>query len=432
MTETQLTRLDASLKASVDKHGRWKSNWPPTLPVTSFIHFPPNHPPPRSHGIEAESLDGLPWYKICKPVRRPEDPAVGKMREKLRQQQRDEMTPPRISVRSTKPSDSFSKSQSNAVSAHSARTNSENGMQAWYPRRIPSNGALEHGPPKALQAHDIATFSAQQNLKRNADQSQSGHKRQKIVADGSNSSLLSSSDHVQEHNQYLAQSIEAAAPRKLGTLARDIGQEVRRRAKTSAMKKKTGTAVPCIHSAEPYEVASTVNEGPERVEMVNAVLETESKSPKKLAGKTLRNPSVVIYRDPAPQVPHAELRSSGQDLGGNTVQDWRRTHAPLPRTRKEKTPREKKGYQPPLNNKGRVSKPSTSNIGGKRSRKTTIDPSRKTNPRRTRSKAESHNTKHVALNKKSKPVPVLSATQDVKLIDHEDHMVHGGNRSIFG
>ena len=433
LTETHITGLDANLKASVEKHGPWNYNWPTTLPVTDFIHVPPNYLPAGFHGIDAESLDGLPWYKICKPVRRPEDPAIGKMREKLRQQQRDEMTPPCISVRSAKPSGSFSESQGNAVSTHGARTNSESSrMQAWYPRRIQSNRTLEHGPPKSLQVHDIATPPAQQDLKRNADQSQSGHKRRKIVADGFKSSLSWSSDHIQEHNQYLVQSIETAAPRKLGTLARDIGQEVRRRAKTSAIKKKMGTAVPCIHSADPYEVASTANEGPERVEMVNAVPKTESKSPKKSAGKILRNPCVVIYRDAGIQMPKAELLSNGHDLGGNTGQDRRRTNAPLPRTRKEKKLREKKDYQPSLNIKGRVSKLSTSNPGRKRSRKTTLDPSRKTDPRWTRSQVDSHHRKHMALNKKSKPVPVLSATRDVKLVDHEDHLVHGGDRSIFG
>ena len=430
LTEAELQWWDEKLEAEVEKNGRWNPNWLPSHIAQHIAQLAssatPKDLPPVPCRLEDEFPVDLPWYKLYQPGYRPEDPAIEEMREKLRQQQCDEEAPPRFLITSTESSRELSESLLELKSIYG---------QTFHPLGSSNTKAQENsfsGGIELQQMNDVEASLAQHRFKRKADSPPSIHKRRKMVADDINSNNPSSPYHILDDTKSLAQSAGDTAPRRAGVLARDVGQEVRRRAKTSGRKRTKGTVTTNIQPTEALQVADITNQELERAAPIDAISKTVSKSPKKPAGNILRNPSVVIYRDSGLQMPKAGLPSNGHDLGGNTGQDRRHTNAPHPRTQKEKKLREKKDCQPPLNTKGRVSKLSTSNPGRKRSRKTTIDPSRKTNPPWTRSNAESHNTKHVALNKKNKPVPVLSATQDVKLIDHEDHMVHGGNRSIFG
>ena len=303
--------------------------------------------------------------------------------------------------------------------------------QALYALFFPSH-RNQHSPEQGLDTQQInnnADSSAQNKRKLKADPSPSAHKRRKTVAEDSNSNPLSSPHHIPGTKE-LNQSVKDAVPNKLGILARNTGQEVRRRAKASVRIKTKRTAVPHVQLTEPPNVVDAVNTGLEGAGTVDAVANTTSKSSNDLPGGVLRNPRVVIYRDSALHMKHAESLSRRKGLGNSTVLGQKHSNVSLPCTKKQKKLVKTKVHQPPLDTKSRVSK--TSPPAQKRSRKTNLDTAHKTNSRWMRSQTGPHHTKHVALNDSNKPVPVLNVTQEVDLTEREHHIAQTGYCSIFG
>lgn len=384
LTEAEHQWWDEKLEAELERSGRWDCNLRP-------------------------------------PYLSQEDLALTEMRKKLREQRRDEMAPPRF----LDPSRDFKyrAAQIDFERAH---------RQALYALNFPTHNGNQHSPEQGLDTQQInnnAESSAQNKRKRKADPSPSAHKKRKSIADDSNSNPLSSPHHIPGTKE-LNQSVKNAVPNKLGILARNTGQEVRRRAKASVRIKTKRTAVPHVQLTESPNVVDAANTGLEGAGTVDAVANTKSKSSNDLPGEVLRNPRVVIYRDSALSMKHAESLSSRKGLGNSTVLGLKHPNFSLPCTKKQKWLVKTKAHEPPLDTKSRVSK--TSPPAQKRSRKTNLDTAHKTNSRWMRSQTDPHHTKHVALNDSNKPVPVLNVTQEVDLTEREHHIAQTGYCSIFG
>ena len=456
-TQTQRKQIQYEI------HRRWNPNRRPSpdRPAASVLSYPLTELSWTSlddlllsiRRKEAAFSGELPWYKTCGPQNRPEEPAIEEMREKLRQQECEETAPPRFL------------DPDRAFQSYEAPNDIERAYeQLWYDEMAPSSfldpdrdfqfyeapidierayqqllyeldfpiQQSQDFPEQGLdmqQINTIVTSYAQNIRKRKADPSPSAHKRHKTVADDSDSNPLSFPDHI-PWTKELNQPVEDALPKTLGVLARNTGQEVRRRAKTSDRNKTKRTAVPLVQSTQPPNVVDPVSAGFEGAGTIDAAGET-TKSPKDLPrGEVLINPRVVIYRDSALHMQHAESLSKRKGLGNSTVDGQKHPNISHPGTKKQKKLAKTKVPQPLLDTKSRVSK--TSPAAQKRSRKTHVDTAQKASSRWTRSRTDPHHAKHVALNENSTSIPVLGVTQEVDLTKSEHHIAQTGHCSIFG
>ena len=307
----------------------------------------------------------------------------------------------------------FSDSESNAVQSSISPGNLANNAQEH---------AFDGGwGPQLIDV--IGTSSSRNKLKRRADWSPPAPKRRRSLAWDFFATPSSSEYHIPELLEPQDQPAEDTVPNNPGILARNIGQEVRRRANASGRKKAKPTAVTHVQPTTPPEVTDIAIEAPERAESANAPPKTESKNRKESAKMTLRNPAVVIYRDPELHKEYIDAVNYIEEPGNSTVQSPpQRVTDSLPRTKTQKKPAKSKVNQQPLNTKGRVSK--TSKPSQKRSRKTTVDITRQTPSRLTRSHTDRGHTKHVSLDAKGK--------SKMDLTEHGHHVVQGGSSSIFG
>ena len=326
-------------------------------------------------------------------MERPEDPAIQEMEEKLKQQGDDESAP----LRSIKPSkNTYDKYLENIRSGGPvnwlrAALDSDLPQASISPFRgiSPSEARdrpIEHKLGRQ-QMNDIGTSSAQNTLKRKADSSSSANKKRKTDTDisdsnplhtphyidleesdediTSNSNPLPTPHHITEIID-LEESDDDTVPNKLGILARDIGQKVRKRAKALVRTKPKQTAGkvlgnPSVVTDRNSRTALPQVQPTEPAKMVNSTLKTESKKPKHPVGHVLRNPYVVITRKPVLHMHHADPLTSGEkELGNNTALGRKcANNAPLPRTKKQKKLAKSKARQQAQNTNNGVSKRST-------------------------------------------------------------------------
>ena len=307
----------------------------------------------------------------------------------------------------------FSDSESNAVQSSISPGNLANNAQEH---------AFDGGwGPQLIDV--IGTSSSRNKLKRRADWSPPAPKRRRSLAWDFFATPSSSEYHIPELLEPQDQPAEDTVPNNPGILARNIGQEVRRRAKASSRKNAKSTTVTHVQPTTPPEVTDIANEKLEPAELADATPKTESKNRKESAKMTLRNPAVVIYRDPELHKEYIDALNYIEEPGNSTVQSPpQRVTDPLPRTKTQKKLAKSKVNQQHLNTKGGVSK--TSKPSQKCSRKTTVDITRQTPSRLTRSQTDRGHMKHVSLDAKGK-----SRTD---LTEHEHHVVQGGSCSIFG
>ena len=387
-------------------------NWQPSSQISSSTSEDNSLWEIFGHNFaESNRADELPWYKYNPTTGPAEDPAIEKMREKIRQQQRDETSQPRILKRSTESSGDLPESHISDDSAHKDLTDSERRIGEASREELDLLSLFFDDQAKTFerrlesrQMGDVATSSAQPALKRKADSSPSAYKKRKTVADDLIPTALSTS-HQDPRDKELDQLIEMSLANNAGVLARNIGHEVRGRAKTSSKTKTKRTAASRFQPTEPSKEANIAEEGFKGAKVVDATSKTASRPLKKPAGTILRNPAVVIYRDPkvadaTPKTVSRPLKESagtvlrnpavviyrdptshkqdtaqlsGKDaLGDSTVLNQGRANGSLPRIQKDKKPRTKNGYRPAPDNKGRVSKtskptqkPSSKNTKGK-------------------------------------------------------------------
>ena len=442
------------MSTEAEIRARCDPNWLPTLhmpaiPVTPYWppYQPSPNPSPSSIQVD-DSLDDLPYYKLCQPRQRPEDPAIRKMDKKLRRQEDAEMAPPRSLKPFKRTSGGFGETLLSHASINRAGTVLESDpTPASLSSGNPPNEAQEHSseeqqePP---QMNDIDTSSAQNTLKRKADSSPSANKKRKTDTENSNSNPPPTPHHgpemidLEESDEEtdpeiidLEESDEDTAPIKLGILARDIGQEVRKRAKAVGRTKPKHAAGkvlqnPCVviqgdsrtactqaQPTEPSQVADDAKEGLQGAEMVDTTPKTASKNHGAPAGKILRNPSVVIYRDSAPHMQNAPSLSNGQDLGNNTVLGQKCANK-LPRTKKQRRLAKSRIQKQALSTRHGVAKPSTP--ARKRTRKPPVDLKRDS-PRVMRSCTSigGYPKRHIFLNDRNKCLPLVTVAKELEI-----------------